>query len=98
MDYIDFTEQIIYQFNNEFPSLVNSACSRHFSACFEVLSTISSGTYTHEAERLKQEIKKYQGIVLCDANARLKNRIAALLCHININIAISICRLGYRYF
>ncbi len=85
MDYIAFTGECI-QFMEEFyPSLRKAAVSRHFSACFELLSCIeNNNSYRIEYEQLVNEIKKYRHIVLWDADARLKNRLAAAGSYISV--------------
>ncbi len=85
IDYIAFTGECI-QFMEEFyPNLRKAAVSRHFSACFELLSCIeNNNSYRIEYEQLVNEIKKYRHIVLWDANARLKNRLAAAGSYISV--------------
>lgn len=85
MDYIAFTGECI-QFMEEFyPNLRKAAVSRHFSACFELLSCIeNNNSYRIEYEQLVNEIKKYRHIVLWDADARLKNRLAAAGSYISV--------------
>ncbi len=85
IDYIAFTGECI-QFMEEFyPSLRKAAVSRHFSACFELLSCIeNNNSYRIEYEQLVNEIKKYRHIVLWDADARLKNRLAAAGSYISV--------------
>lgn len=85
MEYIAFTGECI-QFMEEFyPNLRKAAVSRHFSACFELLSCIeNNNSYRIEYEQLVNEIKKYRHIVLWDADARLKNRLAAAGSYISV--------------
>ena len=85
MDYIAFTGECIQFMEDFYPSLRKAAVSRHFSACFELLSCIeNNNSYRIEYEQLVNEIKKYRHIVLWDANARLKNRLAAAGSYISV--------------
>ncbi|MDE7183828.1 MAG: glycosyltransferase [Lachnospiraceae bacterium] len=78
MDYITFTSECIQFMEKYYPDLRKAAVSRHFSACFELLSCIENNNrYRIEYERLASEIKKYRRIVFRDSNARLINRLAA---------------------
>lgn len=85
MDYIAFTGECIQFMEDFYPSLRKAAVSRHFSACFELLSGIeNNNSYRIEYKQLVNEIKKYRHIVLWDANARLKNRLAAAGSYISV--------------
>lgn len=85
MDYIAFTGECIQFMEDFYPSLRKAAVSRHFSACFELLSCIeNNNSYRIEYKQLVNEIKKYRHIVLWDANARLKNRLAAAGSYISV--------------
>lgn len=85
MDYIAFTGECIQFMEDFYPNLRKAAVSRHFGACFELLSCIeNNNSYRIEYEQLVNEIKKYRHIVLWDANARLKNRLAAAGSYISV--------------
>ncbi len=85
MEYIAFTGECIQFMEDFYPNLRKAAVSRHFSACFELLSCIeNNNSYRVEYEQLVNEIKKYRHIVLWDANARLKNRLAAAGSYISV--------------
>lgn len=85
MDYIAFTGECIQFMEDFYPNLRKAAVSRHFSACFELLSCIeNNNSYRIEYEQLVNEIKKYRHIVLWDADARLKNRLAAAGSYISV--------------
>lgn len=85
MDYIAFTGECIQFMEDFYPNLRKAAVSRHFSACFELLSCIeNNNNYRIEYEQLVNEIKKYRHIVLWDADARLKNRLAAAGSYISV--------------
>lgn len=78
MDYITFTRECIDFMEAHYPKLCRAAVSRHFSACFELLSCIDDNKrYEKEYRQLASEIKTYRCTVLRDSNARLKNRLAA---------------------
>lgn len=111
MDYFMFTRECIDYMKDMHPELVNAAVSRHFSACFEVLASISGGddtdrggrindqdqgTYQEARKKLVQEIKKYRKTVLYDRNARLVNRIAAIGSYISVTAIQKLCRLKCR--
>ena len=85
MEYIAFTGECIQFMEDFYPNLRKAAVSRHFSACFELLSCIeNNNSYRIEYEQLVNEIKKYRHIVLWDADARLKNRLAAAGSYISV--------------
>lgn len=86
MDYIDFTDECIRYMEENHPDLRKAAVSRHFSACFDLLSRIGKDTNRNRAEyrRIVGEIKTYRRTVLCDSNARFINRLAAAGSYISI--------------
>lgn len=92
MDYIELTKEMVSLVEQKYPSVACAAYSRHFSACFQVMAMIPKGEYKAERQRLIGEIKKYRGVVLKDIRARYKNRVAALLSYINVDVAIWMCR------
>ena len=79
MDYIEFTRECIRHMEVNHPELTKAAVSRHFSACFDLLSCIGNNKkeFAEEYMQIVQEIRKYRKTVLLDSNARLKNRLAA---------------------
>lgn len=98
MDYIAFTGECIQFMEDCYPNLRRAAVSRHFSACFELLSCIEdNNSYRIEYEQLANEIKKYRHIVLWDANARLKNRLAAAGSYISLRWLWKLSRLRNCY-
>ena len=86
MDYIIFTDACIQYMEEKHPDLRKAAVSRHFSACFDLLSCIgkTKRENTEEYGKLAREIKKYRKTVLCDPNARRKNRLAAAGSYLSI--------------
>lgn len=92
LDYLILTNEMILFMREKYPSLEKAACSRHFSACFQVIIMIPGGQYEEEYNKIIREIKRYRKIVLFDSKARFKNRMAALLSYININKVVSIGR------
>lgn len=79
MDYISFTGECILYMEEKHPELKKAAISRHFSACFDLLSSggFDKKNHADAYSRLVHEIKKYRKVVLADKQARLKNRLAA---------------------
>lgn len=86
MDYILFTDECIRYMQDNHPELRKAAVSRHFSACFDLLSCMGKQKSENAEEYgiLVSEIKKYRKTVLSDPNARLKNRLAAAGSYISI--------------
>lgn len=86
MDYILFTDECIRYMQDNHPKLRKAAVSRHFSACFDLLSCMGKEKSENAEEYgiLVSEVKKYRKTVLCDPNARLKNRLAAAGSYISI--------------
>lgn len=86
MDYLFFTAACIQYMAEHHPDLRKAAISRHFSACFDLLSCIGNigNENVQEYRQIVSEIKKYRKTVLCDRNARLKNRLAAAGAYISI--------------
>ena len=86
MDYLEFTKECIQYMNRNHPQLTRAAISRHFSACFDLLSFIGNDKkiFAEEYLQIVQEIRKYRKTVLLDSNARLKNRLAAAGSYVSI--------------
>lgn len=87
MDYIEFTKEIVEFFKDD-KRLFKAAVSRHFSACFQILVQIPKSEYKNEYKAIVSEIIKYRRIVLKDKKARHKNRAAALISYINIELVL----------
>lgn len=87
MDYIEFTKEIVEFFKDD-KRLFKAAVSRHFSACFQILVQIPKYEYKNEYKAIVSEIIKYRRIVLRDKKARNKNRAAALISYINIELVL----------
>lgn len=79
MDYISFTGECILYMEEKHPDLTKAAISRHFSACFDLLSSAGFDKKNHADAygKIVHEIKKYRKVVLTDTQARRKNRLAA---------------------
>lgn len=79
MDYISFTGECILYMEEKHPDLTKAAISRHFSACFDLLSSggFDKKNHADAYSQIVHEIKKYRKVVLSDTHARLKNRLAA---------------------
>lgn len=79
MDYLSFTDECILYMEEKHPDLTKAAVSRHFSACFDLLSSMGFDKKNHADaySKIVHEIRKYRKMVLFDAQARLKNRLAA---------------------
>lgn len=98
MDYLQFTDECIQYMEQNHPALTKAAISRHFSACFDLLSCIGNDkkNYIEEYMQIVREIKKYRKTVLLDSNARLKNRLAAAGAYISITTIQKLSRLIKR--
>lgn len=86
MAYLEFTKECIQYMELNHPQLIKAAISRHFSACFDLLSCIGNNKkeFAKEYMQIVCEIKKYRKTVLFDSNARLKNRLAAAGSYVSI--------------
>lgn len=98
MDYLEFTKECIQYVNRNHPQLTRAAISRHFSACFDLLSCIGNDKkiFAEEYLQIVQEIRKYRKRVLLDSNARFKNRLAAAGSYISITAIQRLSRLLKR--
>lgn len=97
MDYILQTREMIEYFENNNDKLLFAAISRHFSACFQViLECPEEEMWKKEYGVLKQEIGKYASTVMCDGEARLKNRMIARIADKNVELAVKMCKWMYR--
>lgn len=98
MDYISFTGECILYMEEKHPELKKAAISRHFSACFDLLSSggFDKKNHADAYSRLVHEIKKYRKAVLADKQARLKNRLAAAGSCLSIPIVQKLSRLISR--
>ncbi|MDE7322598.1 MAG: glycosyltransferase [Lachnospiraceae bacterium] len=86
LDYIYFTGECIRYMEEKHPDLTKAAVSRHFSACFDILSSMGREKKNNmdAYRRIVHEIKKYRKMVLFDTHARLKNRLAAAGSYISV--------------
>ena len=91
MDYIFFTKECIQYMAKVHPNLWKAAVSRHFSACFELLTCIENNRkiYPDVYKELVGEIKKYRRIVMLDCNARQKNRLAAAGTYLSLRTVLT---------
>ncbi len=98
MDYLEFTKECIQYMNRNHPQLTRAAISRHFSACFDLLSCIGNDKkiFAEEYLQIVREIRKYRKRVLLDSNARFKNRLAAAGSYISITAIQRLSRLLKR--
>jgi len=97
MDYIFLTLEMIDYFKNNNPELIKAAISRHFSACFQVLLMCPlEEVWEKEYNFLIEEIKKYAPTVMRDRNARVRNRLIAMIVGIKVEMAITLCKCIYR--
>ena len=84
-DYLKNTLEMIEYVKKEQPSYIKAAISRHFSACFQILSETKKTKDNKDLiELVYKNIKRYRGVVLRDIKARRKNRGAALMSYISI--------------
>lgn len=65
----------------QYPALEKAACCRRFSCYCQVLLLMPEQGYEKERKRIWQVLKASRKRVLMDGNARMKNRVAALLCY-----------------
>ena len=88
-------EMLAYVKKNE-KDCMPAAMSRHFSACFQILSetpvTAENQTFI---KVLYADIKKCQNVVLKDKKARIRNRMAALASLVSVRFMHVILRLLY---
>ncbi len=91
MDAIEFTQETIDFCKAGYPQFLPAAISRHFSACFQVISVHGIKSYQQYYDYLIQEIKKYRKQVLMDKEARFINRMAALISLVSVRLAVRLC-------
>ena len=97
MVYIKFTNECIEYVRHNFPEILNAAISRHFSACSQVLSYLPIRWSSRDSwAKIKTELKHYKFIVASDKKARIRNRLAAILCFFSEDLLWFALRLGKR--
>ncbi|MBQ8261829.1 MAG: glycosyltransferase family 2 protein [Lachnospiraceae bacterium] len=88
-------DMIVYVKAN-YPEKYGAAVSRHFSACFQILSeTPLKKEYRAFYEMLYKDIRKCQNMVLADGKAKIRNRGAALLSLVSIPLLHRVLRIYY---
>lgn len=98
MDYIDQTREMVHHFERNNVTLLPAAISRHFSACFQVILLCPhTSEWRTEYKILADEIKKYAPKVMRDKNARVKNRIIAVIAMQSADLAIALCKILYKH-
>ena len=89
-DYYRHSKKMLKEIKQNYPDCLKSACSRHLSACFQILSETASDTQDEKSRVLIKKIYKdifaLRRIVTGDGKARIRNRAAALLSYINIGM------------
>jgi len=88
LEYLEFTKECMEFTKEMLPSAYSAAVSRHFSACFQLLSILPRDkVYKEIRSVLYIEIAKYRKMVLGDRKARNINRYAAFISYFGISIA-----------
>ena len=96
-EYLRHCHDMVKYVCEKYPACRNSGYHRLFSACFQILS--ETGKEKENAGFLKAlygDIKKVRKTVLFDKKARIRNRAAALLSYISIDILHGMLRLFYK--
>lgn len=77
-DYYMHGLDMIAYVSKEFPKYVAAAYSRHFSACFQILSETKKNEESKELlSKVYGDIRKYRSVVAKDKKTRKANKIAA---------------------
>ena len=96
-EYLSHCRDIVKWLKEYYPKYEKSGYHRLFSACFQILSetdkSINNEAFLRE---VYNEIKKSRKTVLTDKKARIRNRGAALLSYISIDILHGSLRLYYK--
>lgn len=89
-NYYMHSRRMLKEVKKNYPDCIKAACSRHLSACFQILSETSPDTRDEKSRALVKKIYKdifsLRRIVAGDRQARIRNRAAALLSYINIGV------------
>lgn len=95
-DYYKHCREMITYVKANVPSCRKAAVSRFFSACFQILSeTPMNEEHQEMIRQIYRDIRKMQNTVLLDPKAKLRNRMAAALSLISIQMMHSILRAYY---
>jgi glycosyltransferase involved in cell wall biosynthesis len=95
-DYYRHCKEMIEFVEKTERSALKAAVSRHFSACFQILSeTPNQKEYGDIYRAIYADVKKYRKKVLMDKNARIRNRGAAFVSYVSVGILYSLARI-YR--
>lgn len=94
-DYYQNGREMIAYVSEKYPECLSAAYSRHFSACFQILSETKRSTYSKELiDKIYGDIKILRKDVKRDKESRRANRIAASASYISIRAihAALICK------
>ena len=96
-DYFQHSREMVKFIKENNPALMPAARSRHFSACFQILSeTSEKGSDVKLLGKIYADVKRIRKYVLKDKNARTINRGAALLSYISVGFLHFVLRGYYR--
>ncbi len=94
-DYYKHSREMVSYVKKNYPQCLLAARSRHFSACFQILSeTPKNKKYQGFYQKIYEDIRKMQNHVLRDKKAKIRNRGAALLSLVSIDLLHVLLR-GY---
>lgn len=95
-DYYMHCREMIVYIKINLPSCRKAAVSRFFSACFQILSeTPMDEEHEKFILQIYHDIRKMQNTVLLDSKAKLRNRGAAALSLVSIQLMHSLLRIYY---
>ena len=95
-EYIAHCRDIVMFLKDKYPAYVKCGYHRMFSACFQILSETAKSKENQEfIKDIYKEIRGIRKAVMMDSKARIRNRGAALLSYISIDILHIILRSTY---
>lgn len=87
-DYYRHSRRMLSVIRKDHPDCLRAACSRHLSACFQILSETDpdtkDGNELRLINRIYRDIRSVRHLVITDRQARIRNRAAAALSIISI--------------
>lgn len=96
-EYQKHLSDMVAYVKQQYPERVNSAYHRQFSGCFQILSeTSKSKENAYFLKPVYGDIRKIRKYVIKDRKARIKNRVAALLSYVSIDLLHALLRVYYR--
>lgn len=97
VDYFTHSREMVRYIKENYPGLMAAARSRHFSACFQILSeTPKAEDNVKFLGKIYLDIKRIRKYILKDKEAKMRNRIAALISMVSISFLHQILQMYYK--